>query len=321
MSFANLKRNSGNFAALRDKMKEEQSKGNYNDDRFWKLSVDKNGTGSAVIRFMPPLEGEPMPYVLVYHHAFKNPKSGKWFIENCPTSLGVGTECPVCQSNSKAWDSGVEANKKIASARKRQKQYITNIYVVDDPSNKDNNGKVFLFKFGQKILEMIMGQIDPQFADETPCNVFDFWEGANFQLRAYNNTDGMRSYDKSKFLTPGPLADDSKLEQIYGQLYKLQPFVSPENYKTYDELSKRFALVTGEGGYQAPEQQQASKPELPAGPDVDADWDEGDDDLPWSASEPKKEDTPKPEVKPEPSADSSAASDALASYEAWLNQQ
>ena len=317
MSFANLKRNSGNFAALREKMKEEQKGNNYNDDRFWKLSVDKSGIGSAVIRFMPPPEGEPMPYVLIYHHAFKNPKSGKWFIENCPTSLGQGTECPCCRSNGEYWDSGIDANKKIASARKRQKQYIANIYVVDDPSNKDNNGKVFLFKFGQKILEMIMGQIDPQFADETPCNVFDFWEGANFQLRAYNNTDNMRSYDKSKFLTPGPLADDAKLEQIYGQLHKLQLFISPENFKTYDELSKRFALVTGEGNaYQAPAQQSA-KPDLPAGPDVDAGWDDGDEDLPWS--EPSEQKT---EAKPEQKAESSSASsDALASYEEWLNQQ
>lgn len=293
MSFANLKRNKGNFAELKEKMKAEQNQNSYQDDRIWNLTVDDHGNGSAVIRFLPPVEGESLPYAMRYSHGFKDPKTGKWFIENCPST--IGQPCPVCEANGVLWNTGDEANKNIARSRRRQTSYYANVYIVNDPAKPENNGKVFIYRFGVKIFEMIMDQIEPKFDDQTPCNVFDFWEGANFNLRAYNNQARQRSYDKSSFASPSQLLPtDEEMEAVYNQQYKLQEFLAPTEFKTYEDLSKRFAIVTGQG-YNEPKKEdeedtQASPPghQKFGGPVPNNDV-ETDDDLPWNSKEPEQE--------------------------------
>ncbi len=247
MSFANLKRNRADIASL-TKAAEAVGGGqkvSYVDERFWKPTVDKAGNGYAVIRFLPASEGEELPWVRYWDHGFKGP-TGQWYIENSLTT--IGKDDPVSEMNSVLWNSGRDEDKDIARNRKRRLHYVSNILVVSDPSNPSNDGKTFLYTFGKKIFDKVMDVMQPAFADETPVNPYDFWEGADFKLKI-QQVAGYRNYDKSEFSAAKALSDDeAKLETIYNTLYSLSEIVDPKNFKTYEELKAKLNRVLGEEG-------------------------------------------------------------------------
>jgi hypothetical protein len=215
----------------------------YDDDRFWKPTRDKAGNGYAVIRFLPQREGEDLPWVRYWDHGFKGP-TGLWYIENSLTSINQPD--PVSEHNSVLWNSGRDEDKALAREQKRRLHYVSNVLVISDPDNPQNEGKVFLYKFGKKIFDKIMDVMQPQFADETPVNPYDFWEGADFKLKI-RKVEGWVNYDKSEFSAPSALfdGDEGRLNEVYGQLYALQDFLDPKNYKTYDELKAKLNRVLG----------------------------------------------------------------------------
>ncbi len=216
--------------------------GSKDDDRFWKPVMDKSGVGSAVIRFLPAAEGCELPWAQVWSHAFQGP--GGWLIDNCLTTLGQ--QCPVCEKNRVLWNSGSDRDKEEARKQKRKLSYYANIYVVRDPANPDNEGKVFLYKFGKKIYDKILAAMQPEFEDETPINPFDFWTGANFKLKLVKK-DGYWNYDKSEFAAPSALldGDDDELERIYKSLNNLNDFTDPKEFKSYEDLKKRLEYTLG----------------------------------------------------------------------------
>ena len=248
MSFENLKRNRDQISKLVQAA--EQAGGgsteqkSYTDDRIWKPTVDKAGNGYAVLRFLPAAVGQDLPWVRYWDHGFKGP-TGQWYIENSLTSIGQND--PVGELNSRLWNSGIDADKEKARAQKRRLHYVTNVLVLQDPSNPANEGKVMLFKFGKKIFDKLMDVMQPSFADETPVNPFDMWEGADFKLKI-RNVEGYRNYDKSEFASPSSLydGDESKLESVYNGLHNLGEFTDPKNYKSYDELKAKLMRVLGE---------------------------------------------------------------------------
>jgi len=246
MSFENLKRNRDQISKL---VQAAESTGggeqkSYVDDRIWKPTVDKAGNGYAVLRFLPAIEGQELPWVRYWDHGFKGP-TGQWYIENSLTSIGQPD--PVGELNSKLWNSGIESDKERARTQKRRLHYVTNVLVLQDPSNPENEGKVMIYKFGKKIFDKIMDSMQPEFADESPVNPFDFWEGADFKLKI-RNVEGYRNYDKSEFASSSSLydGDESKLESVYNQLHNLSEFTDPKNYKSYDELRTKLMRVLGE---------------------------------------------------------------------------
>jgi len=244
MAFNDLKKNRGNYDVLVKKLEDQNTKSSFQDDRLWLCQKDKAGNGTATIRFLPPPDGEDVPWVKRYNHGFKNDQ-GKWFIENCPTS--VGKECPCCDANGILWNSGFEANRKYVSANtKRKLSYYANVYVLKDPANPENEGKVFLFRFGQKIFDKIQDKLQPEFDDQTPINVFDFWEGADFVLRM-TQKDNFANFDKSEFKDLSPLlkGDDKKLEAVYGQLHSLAAFLADSEFKPFKELEANLNRVNG----------------------------------------------------------------------------
>ena len=215
-----------------------QEKKSYVDERLWKPELDKSGNGYAVIRFLPAPQGEELPWVKIWKHAFQGP-TGKWYIENSLTTLN-GQKDPVSDYNSQLWNSGLESDKEIARKQKRKLEYYSNIYVVSDSKHPENEGKVFLFRYGKKIFDKMMAAMQPEFEDETPINPFDFWEGANFKLKI-RKVDGYWNYDASSFENVSALSDDDAvLEGIYKKQYSLQEFLAPTNFKSYDELKKRL---------------------------------------------------------------------------------
>ena len=223
-----------------EKIDSPQESKSYIDDRFWKPEVDKSGNGSAVIRFLPPVDGEDIPWARVFNHGFQGP-TGLWYIENSLTTLGK--KDPVSEYNSQLWNSGIEANKEIARKQKRRLTYISNIYVVTDSKNPQNEGKVFLYKYGKKIFDKINDVMNPEFEDETPMNPFDLWEGANFKLKI-RKVEGYQNYDKSEFTSSSQLLEnEEELEKVWNSQYPLSEFTNEEQFKTYDELKARLDAV------------------------------------------------------------------------------
>jgi len=244
-SFANLKKNRKTDLEKLNQSVEKinNPKNNFSrdDERFWKAELDKSGSGYAVIRFLPAINGEDMPYVRVFNHGFQGP--GGWYIENSLTTLGQ--KDPLAEYNSTLWNSGIEANKEIARKQKRRLTYFSNIFVVEDKANPQNEGKTFLFRYGKKIFDKISSLSNPEFEDETPTDVFNFWEGANFKLKI-RKVDGYSNYDKSEFVTPAPLfEDDAEMERVWGEEHSLEEFVKSDNFKTYDALKSRLDVVLG----------------------------------------------------------------------------
>jgi len=243
MSFADFKKRSQtSIGDLTKKIEELNKTDSYKDDRFWRPELDKSGNGYAVIRFLPASEGEDLPWAKYYSHGFKG--KGGWYIENSLTTLGQ--KDPVSEMNTELWNSGVESDKDIARSRKRRLHYVSNILVVSDPTNPQNEGKVFLYKFGKKIFDKIQEAMKPEFEDEDPINPFDFWQGANFKLKV-RKVAGFVNYDKSEFDSALPLmdGDDEKLEALWKTQYALSEFTDPANFKSYDELKKRLHDVIG----------------------------------------------------------------------------
>lgn len=215
----------------------------YDDNRFWKLERDKAGNGSAVIRFLPRAEGDELPWVKIFSHGFKGP-TGKWYIENSLTTLGQPD--PVGELNTRLWNESTDDNspgRKQARDQKRRLNYIANILVISDPKHPENEGKVFLFKFGKKIFDKIMNKAKPTFEDERPVNVFDLWEGANFKLRM-RNVEGYPNYDESVFAEPSTVAStDEQILSVVNAQHKLAEFIDPKNFKSYDELKAKLESV------------------------------------------------------------------------------
>ena len=290
MSFASLKKQS-NLGSLTAKLVKEVEKVNNSsgggDERLWKPELDKSGNGYAVIRFLPAPDKEEIPWAKLYTHAFQGP--GGWYIENSLTT--VGGKDPVSDYNRELWNSGNESDKDTVRKQKRKLSYYSNIYVVKDPTNPQNEGKVFLFKYGKKIFDKVMEAMQPEFEDETPINPFDFWQGANFKLKIVKK-DGYWNYDKSEFDKVGPvLEDDDALEGLWKKQYSLSAVTAPDQFKTYEDLEKRLKYVLGkkpapryipdneledesEGKYAVAEKVVAQAVSTPAVASVDSDEDD-----------------------------------------------
>lgn len=281
IDFKSLKKSSG----LTDKLTkaiEDKNKGSFakDDERFWQPEVDKAGNGFAIIRLLdtPAVDGEDgLPWVQVFNHGFQG--GGGWYIENCPTSLGRDHKCPACEHNNKLWNSGIEANKEIVSKfQKRRLVYISNVLVVSDKNRPENEGKVFLWKYGKKIFDKVQERIPAKLPDGTyethdvldedfkKFNPYDFWKGANLKLKI-RHVEGYRNYDKSEFDVQSPVyTDDKKIEAMWKSAHSLLQFLAPKEFKSYDELTDRLNRALGAGGALAA---RASKLE-----DVTAPWEE-----------------------------------------------
>jgi len=214
----------------------------------WQPTADKAGNGTAVIRFLPApaVDGDDaLPWVRSFKHVFQGP--GGWLYDECLTTLN--DKCPVCEHNTALWNTGTQENQNTVRKQKRKLSYYANIYVVSDSAKPENEGKVFLYKFGKKIFDKITEAMNPEFEDEKPVNPFDFWEGANFKLK-FRMVDGYRNYDKSEFSDPIPLldGDDKKLEEIWNSEYSLKSIVDKSKFKSYDELKARLNKVIGISG-------------------------------------------------------------------------
>lgn len=249
LSFEDLKKQrADNLLKTKQKFAAATTNGQTNNNEFndtlWKPTPDKAGNGYAVIRFLPSPAGEDDPFVRVWMHSFQGP-TGSWYIEKCLSTIGQND--PVNEHNTKLWNSGLDSDKEVARKQKRKLHFYSNIYVVKDPGNPENEGKVFLYRYGKKIFDKLNSAMNPEFDDETPIDPFDLWAGANFRLKFRKGEYGP-DYSDSAFLEAGPLfKKDADMEAIFNQEHSLQALIDPKSFKSYDELTKRLNRVLGLG--------------------------------------------------------------------------
>ena len=259
MSFADLKAKASDMSSLVGAASSATTKKSFGDDRMWKPTVDKAGNGYAVIRFLPTVEGDDLPWAKYWDHFFQGP-TGQWYVEKSLTT--IQKDDPVSEMNSKLWNTGIEADKDTARKRKRRLHYVSNIYVVSDPENRENEGKVMLYTYGAKIFEKIMDSMQPKYEDESPVNPFDMWKGANFKMKI-SNVAGYRNYDRSSFGAVEVLnADDSVLEGVYNQQFSLKEFTDADTFKSYSELNLKLTRVLGEELVTRNEVDSVNEPEV-----------------------------------------------------------
>jgi len=289
-SFNELKRNSSGYM---DKLNKELDKLNTpsyasKDDRLWTCQTDKAGNGYAIIRFLPAPGGEDIPFVRMFTHGFQGP--GGWYIENSLTT--IGQQDAIAEYNSKLWNSGIESDKEIVRKQKRQLNYYSNVYIVKDPANPQNEGQVKLFRYGKKIWDKLNDAMNPQaseYEEVKPLNPFDLWTGANFKL-SIRRVDGYANYDKAGFDTPGPLSDnDEEMETIWKSEHSLKELVDPKHFKSYDELKARLERALNsqlapagpaKEYFSTPEPQfKAAEPKQMASSSPSSDMDEDDEDI------------------------------------------
>lgn len=244
MSFKSLKSNRKSLRATIEKAVTEVGKrtAREEDTRFWFPVQDEKGAASTVFRYLPPAEGQTLPWAKRYQHGFKGPNG--WFIENCPTT--IGQDCPVCTANKELWQTEIDSNRKIASERKRKEQFFYNILIIKDPTQEVMDGEVKLFKSGPYLFKMIQSAQNPEFEDDEAVDAFDLWEGANFNFKMYKKENQL-TYDKSDFAKPSKICggDEKKMEEVYNKLYDLSEFSAETNFKSFAELEKKFNYVMG----------------------------------------------------------------------------
>lgn len=244
MNFKDLKKaSSTNIQNLIGELEKSTKRASYIDDRYWSMALDeKTGNGTALIRFLPVCKGDKIPWVELYTHGFQGP--GGWYIENSLTTIGKPD--PVSEMNTELWNTGIDANKDIVRKRKRKKSYISNILVLSDPKNPQNEGKVFLWKYGGQVFKKIQEKIRPEFEGEEAVDIFDLWKGANFRLKVRKEAYGP-NYESSFFEGPGALfnGDEVKLEALWNSQYSLGSEVAEDKFKSYDELQARLTKVLG----------------------------------------------------------------------------
>lgn len=289
-SFDQLRKNRGAFSSQILKEVEKLSTNNNtsdkDDDRFWQPEVDKVGNGSAVIRFLPAAPENDYAWVRVFKHSFKNEANGRWYIEDCNST--INEPCYCCERNSELWNTGTKENQDIVRTRKRKLSYIANVLIVRDAKNPENEGKIFMFKFGKKIFDKIKAALEPKFEDETPINPFDLWEGANFKLKITTGEDKYRNYDSSTFDVQSAISDDDEeIERIWKGCHDLRPFVDPTKFKSVDDQKKRWDYVFGSSTPIPTAQQQAEK-----------ELDSFVDDQPEQKAPPKRQERETPAVPP-----------------------
>jgi len=299
-NFATLKKTSGDLERLNKAIEQinNPTTERKEDERFWKIERDKAGNGSAVIRFLPPsaIDGDDaLPWVRIWDHGFKS-ANGKWYIEKSLTSLGDKSKDPVSEFNSYLWNLSEDENswsRKQAKNQKRRLSYISNIMVISDPKHPENEGKVFLFKFGKKIFDKITAAMNPQFEGDAPVNPFDFWKGANFKLRI-RMFEGYPNYELSQFENPSPLSkNDAELEATWKKQYSLKELVDRSQFKSYQDLKARLdEVLAGDpayeeftGGKKKSNVQTFERPNTPAWPPAKPAVNAESDSIPFETDE------------------------------------
>lgn len=222
-----------------------EKKTSFVDERFYKLTKDANGNGAAIIRFLPDPEKTPLLKLFKINVNTQKGAEKRWFSDWSPQNIGKPD--PFHDEWAKNWQSG---NKDEARKFSRQTRYLANIYVVKDPGNPENEGKVFILDMSQSLKDIVQDALMPSKAEmelgKQPLQLFNPLQGNSFKLASKKGANGFINYDASAPLTQIDSIVSSKeeaLDLIMNKCHKLSDFLKPEMYKSTEELKEKLKYV------------------------------------------------------------------------------
>ena len=228
----------------------EKQQNDYDDPREWKLQRDEQDNGTAVIRLLPGKGGDTPSVVRIFEHSVriwnKSTNKYRWYIEPSPSS--IKEDCPVSSIYYELGDMGTDEAKKMQETFSRSVKFVSNILVVNDPMNPENNGKIFYWKYGVKLFEKFKQVLEPTEAQikvgKQPLELFDPEDGADIILDI--KRDGkFLNYDGTTIEAPSQAfeTEEAMDEAVLEKAYDLTEFISADYYKPYAELKKKIAFV------------------------------------------------------------------------------
>jgi len=166
-----------------------------NDMYVPNLAKTKDGIYKSIIRFIPNISNPKEPFIKKYVYWLDDPITGEKFSVDCPSNVGkpsILQELFFKYNSSKSYE-----EKEYAKYFKRSLSCYALIQIVKDDNDPESEGKLKIFRFGQKIYNMIKGENQPEINEN--LDPFHPIIGRNLYLvvtKVANNNN----YDQSKFL-------------------------------------------------------------------------------------------------------------------------
>lgn len=226
------------FATSSDKFAE--------DNRFYKLTKDKEGNGGAIIRFLPDSNRNMIQQVYKINTTLS--KNGKKRFVNELSPNTIGAPCPFQEKWQELWNAGDKENSKNFG---RATRYYTNIKVIKDPANPSNEGKIFLLDMSGTMKDKIQKIVNPSQTDrdlgQAPKELFNPIKGNSFRLVVKKGANGIPDYNSSEAL-PEVTSIYETVEAAFADIkentHNLGEFKKPETYLTYEKLQEKLKWVT-----------------------------------------------------------------------------
>jgi len=220
------------------------------DDRYWKLSTDENGSGGAIIKLL--IDKEQVAFTKVYKHAIQSydgvNKKKRWYINTSPSTVGL--PCPASEIWAMIKAENNEQSKEELGSFRRQIKFVTNIKVIKDPANPENEGKIFLWEFGKKIKDKFDSALKPSETErqmgEEPKQLYDPTQNWVVKVKQKKGEGGFPNYDDTTVdMYPEALYKDREeiKKDILEKTYTLSDLRKPEAFRPYEELKSSLKYV------------------------------------------------------------------------------
>ena len=224
--------NTSMFQSIKDALASSDNKGSATFNEIMPTKVGNTYT----VRLLPYAKNPSNTFFHYYNHGWNSFATGQYVQTLSPQTFGERD--PIAEERFKILRTGSDEEKEKVKAVRRLEKWLVNVYVVDDPSNPDNNGKVKILRYGKQLQKIITEAIEGEDAEEFGPRIFDLGaEGVSFKIKVEQQGD-FPTYVSSRFTSAGKLdlsEDDQK--DIYDGAFDLTEVFT---LKSYDDLKEMF---------------------------------------------------------------------------------
>lgn len=264
------------FDSIKDALsKSEKTGGN----PLYKEILKFKPGNTYVLRLLPNIGDPSKTFFHFYQHGWNSFATGEYV--SALSLQTFGKPDPIGVETYRIKKNGSDEQKKKAEAVKWQEQWYVNAYVVDDPTNPENNGTVKIFRFGKKLHKIIDSAISGDDSDEFGSRVFDLSSnGVNFKLKAEKQGE-YTAYDASRFTSPVNLnLSEERMNEIYNSLHDLTAVNQPKSEQELVEMwNKHFVCKEQEHVFEKIVEPQVKKPTLSESVGLNSSVEELSDDM------------------------------------------
>lgn len=218
------------FDELKGVMAEQRSGSSFKN--ILKTTVGNN----YIVRLIPDLNNVSNTIFHYFVHGWKSLATGQFVSCVCPTS--IGNRCSICEARAKLYREEDEKSKQNANLLGRKEQWLVNVYVIDDPTNKENKNTIKVLRYGKQLDKVIRDATEGVDKDEFGVRVFDLSDqGCSLRIAVEKNDGGYPTYTSSKFLRESKIEGltDENVEKTYENLF---PLAKMFEVKSSDEVTE-----------------------------------------------------------------------------------